>query len=616
MFTLHTSSIADTILLVALSGVLVVLGLLVLGMRVDGRFARRRREQEELARKQWTRSLADASFDGLLIHRQGLILQMNRALVRMLGAREREWIGQHFGNLAAPRDAAALRAELEAPQPQLFEFLLLRADKSEVPVEICSQTIEFDGAPATVMAIRDISQKRADTERILRLMHFDALTGLPNRKLFHERLAAVIVTNDRHGGCAAILTIDCDQFKALNEQLGRAGGDILLRQIAARLAGLAAREDFLARIGGDKFALLIMSEGAPSRALHQAAQVEAAFNEPFIIEGHLVKASVSIGVALYPEHAADSDALMKASDLAMRLAHRAGGGQMRVVAQDDCLQSRQLPVSVRENYRGPMNEAQRLTADLRLAVGRGEISLLFQPVFDAASAAPLGFEALARWNHKQIGLIMPDQFIPLAEEAGLIHEIGGYVLESAALAAVESGTGLKMALNVSALQLRDQQFPDRVAAILNKTGLKPAQLELEVTESLLIENRAAAAEALHALRAIGVSLALDDFGTGYSSLSYLCDFPFARLKIDKRFIQALGGDANAAAIVKTILTLAENLRLDVTAEGVETEAQLEFLRSHHCQAVQGFLLGRPQARAVPPARRVVQVKPSLVVNRG
>jgi diguanylate cyclase len=603
---------ADILVWLCLLIALCVLGITVAALRSDSRRFRRRLAGEEAARRQWLHALADASFDGLLIHRQGMILQMNRSLVRMLGAREREWLGQHFANLARPDQVAALRAELEAPQPQLVEFSLVRTNKSEVAVEIFSHNIEFEGLPATVTAIRDISQRLADAARIARLTHYDGLTGLANRTLFGEMLAAAIARNDHSSGTTTVVTLDLDQFKQMNERLGRAGGDLLLQQVAVRIGAMVSKEDALARLGGDKFALLMTSAGAPNRALSLGGQLAAAFGEPFIIEGRLVKQALSIGIAVYPDHAADADGLMKASAFALSQAQRAGGGVAHMFSHDEIRIARQ------EEARSGQSDVQRLADDLRVAVRRGEMRLVYQPVFRTAELTPIGFEALARWNHPVEGLIGPERFIPVADAAGLNQEIGCYLLERACEAAQHAG-GMRMAVNLSSVQLRDVNLAARIGAILRKTGLRPELLEVEVAEGLLVENPGGARPALQALRALGVGVALDDFGTGYSSLNSLCDLPFSRLKIDRRFVQQLGRDDNAEAIVNAILTLASNLRVEVTAVGVENAAQLDYLRRRGCHFVQGNLLGQPTARAMAPAPLALaapSARPALVVARG
>jgi diguanylate cyclase (GGDEF)-like protein/PAS domain S-box-containing protein len=583
-------------MMVALIAALVVLTLAVIATLVESRLRMRRLDGDQERRRQWNHRLADASFDGLLIHRGGLILQINRALARMLGHRERELLGQNFANLAHPDMVAELRAELEAPQPQISMFTLLRADKTEVAVEISSQTIEHEQLPATVTAIRDISQRLADADMIDRLVHCDPLTGIANRKSFVTALAAAISRNDRQGGTTSVFCVDIDQFKAVNEQIGRLAGDQILKQLVKRMGTLAGDGETLGRLSGDKFGIIVPGAGGATKAGNLASRLEAAFKEPFIVDGQLIAASVSIGIAIYPDHAADAEGLMKAADFALKQAGRAGGGFCHMFSHEEANGFR--AAAGREVFRAGLTETQRLSQDLRNALAASEIGLVYQPIFRTTDLMLVGFEALARWNHKKDGLIGPNVFIPLAEQAGLIHEIGSFVLETACAEAKLRAKNLTMAVNLSPLQFRDVNLPERITAILRKTGLEPARLELEVTESLLIENSAAATQALLALRNIGVSVALDDFGTGYSSLSYLCDYPFGRLKIDKRFIQALGNDPNADAIVEAIMSLARNLRLEVTAEGVETEAQLAHLQKIGCPQVQGFLLGRPGPRAV------------------
>jgi diguanylate cyclase (GGDEF)-like protein/PAS domain S-box-containing protein len=589
-------------------------------------------KRDREAVRQWAKRLADATFDGLLIHRGGTIVVMNRALVRLLGLREREMLGQSFAVLAPPDVTAALRSELEAPGNGTTQFRLLRADKTELWVEMTSQPTLHEGLPATVTAIRDITQARADRARVDRLMNYDALTGLPNRSMLMEKLREALAANDSGGGTTGLFVIDLDHFKTLNDQFGRAGGDMLLRQMATRLAALVEEGDIVGRLSGDKFGLVLPHKGAPSRAMQLAGLLESQLMEGFVIDGELVRLSASIGLAIYPDHATDSDGLLKAAQFALGLATQAGGGGLHVfqhveaqaaqAAQSAAAASRRSDAAAR----GRSADEQRLKKDLRVAIPGGQISLDYQPIFQARDLTLAGFEALCRWHHPEKGLIPPADFIPLAEQAGLIYELGGFVLETACAEAARAGKARAdkdwvMAVNLSPLQFRDPQLPLRIQNILKKTGLKPSQLELEVTESLLIDNEEAARTALSAIRDIGVSVALDDFGTGYSSLSYLSNFPFNRLKIDKHFVQGLGRDPNAEAIITAILSLAKSLNLAVTAEGVETPGQLAYLQEHGCHLVQGFLLGRPAA-SVSVGQALVQkgpagaVKPALFIANG
>jgi diguanylate cyclase (GGDEF)-like protein/PAS domain S-box-containing protein len=596
----------------AFVGGMAALCLCIVFLRGQARLVQSRLSRDEEATKLWARRQADATFDGLLIHRNGTILAMNRALIRMLQVREREMLGQSFAALAPADDSFALRRELEAAGNGVTELRLLRADRSEIAVEMFSQATQHDGLPATITAIRDITAVKADRARADRALNFDALTGLANRKLFLDRLRDAIAANDANGGATALFVIDLDQFKLMNEQFGRAGGDSLLRQLTAKLAGLIDPADTLGRLSGDKFGILQSYRGAANRAMALASRLESAFTESFVIDGQMVRISLSIGLAVYPDHAINAEALLKAAQFALALAARAGGGTCHMFAHAEA-NAAQAAVEASGGLAAPSlvsPEEQRLRKDLRAAIPAGQISLDYQPVFHARDLALAGFEALCRWRHPERGLIPPMEFIPAAEQAGLIHELGGFVLETAcaeAAAAIAAGRELVMAVNLSPLQFRDPQLPLRITNILKKTGLAPAHLELEVTEGLLIDNAAAARAALSAIREIGVAVALDDFGTGFSSLSYLSDFPFTKLKIDRRFVQALGREPNAEAIICAILSLAHSLRLDVTAEGVETPGQL----------VQGFLLGRPGAtlNITQPLAQKSQVpgKPSLII---
>ncbi len=609
-----TFQLSSDLAWICLLAVLLILTGALFTLRAGGKWLGGRLKAEEALRRAWTRNLADASFDGLLIHRQGVILQMNRTLVRMLGTREREWLGQNFVNLARPDHSAALRAELEAPQPQTAEFTLLRANKTEVPVEIYSHNIEFDGQPAIVMAIRDISQRLADAARITRLTHYDALTGLPNRALFTETLAAALARNNTTSGTTALLIMDLDQFKPMNDLLGRAGGDLLLKQVAGRLAAMTQEEDTLARIGGDKFAMLISSNGPPNRGMSLGGQIAATFHEPFIIDGQLIKLWLSIGLAIYPDHAADAPGLMKAAEFALNQAAQAGGGTAHIYSHHEAGLHRQS--AQREAPPGGPADLLRLGSDLRNALHRDEISLVFQPVFRASDLAPAGFEALARWNHPAEGLIGPDRFIPLADAAGLTDEIGCFVLETACTEAART-PNTRVSVNLSPAQLRDINLPARISAILRKTGLKPEFLDLEIPEIVLSEPRPGTIGVLQTLRATGAGLVLDHFGAKYSLLTSLSEQPFSRLKIDRRFTQKLGESSSAEAVVNAILAMAANLRLEVIAVGVETEAQLAYLRRLGCHFVQGQLLGPPTPRAAAQTPALAAPpRPSLVVSRG
>jgi diguanylate cyclase (GGDEF)-like protein/PAS domain S-box-containing protein len=552
------------------------------------------------ARRQWSRRLADASFDGLLVHRSGTILQMNRALVRMLGYREMELLGTHFSNIAHPAQVAALRTELEAPQPQLARFTLLQADRSECFVEMASHTLELDGLPATVTAIRDLTAMRAIETRLAFLMHNDVLTGLANAAMFTEKLQEAVARNDASGGTTAVLTLKLEQLKAVNEQLGRGGGDILLRQIANRLQAMTDERDTVARLGGNQFGILQPHGGAPNRCALLISQIESAMEEPFIVEGKAIRASMAIGGATYPEHATGAEGLLNASGFALSKAIEKGGTHMFSHAEAAAAGFGSLLAKGNTGGRMLSLEEQRLAHDLRLAIPRGEIWLEYQPVFGSRFLNLAGYEALARWRHPKDGSVPPKQFIALADDAGLAIALGNFILETACAEAIR-GKGQLMAIHLSPMQFRDPLLPGRIQDALQKTALPANRLEVQVTEAMLLENPAASSQMLRAIRNIGVVLTLDDFGTGFALLSNMADFPFSRLKIDKRFIQRIGEDGSARSIVLAILSLARSLDIEVTAEGIETEAQLNFLQQQDCSFVQGYLLGRPAAQASPQA---------------
>ena len=620
-----------------LRSVIWIVAVLVLGAAVAAAFIRIRRRRGEIipeARRQWARRLADAAFDGLLIHRSGTILQMNNALVRLLGYREAEILGTHFSSLTHAALSAALRTELEAPQPEIIAFTLLHADQTERFVEMASHTLEFNGLPATVTAIRDITERRELQERLEHVTQNDALTSLPNRSQFTKMLQASMIGNDRGGGTTAVLLLEVDRLKAINDSFGRAGGDRLLRQIALRLSGFKHESDIVGRLDGDKFGIIQPHTGAPNRNASLVSQIESSFEEPFIIDGRAVTASLSIGMAIYPEHATDAEGLLWAGNLAMEQVSQAGGGGSRMFQHADAKDLLPPKTVVQaslarpdagtpENFRGTMRSTQRLAQELGLAISRGEVSLEYQPFFAAKFLGLSGFEAFARWRHPKEGPIPPDQFVHLAEQAGLSTALGNFILETACSEAMRCKAPL-MSVNLSPMQLGDPELPGRVREILRKTGLPPERLEFEITELALNAQPQRQLQAMQALRAIGVGIVLDDFGTGFSSLTSLSSFPFNKIKIEKQIIRALGEDENAEAVLGAILALARNFRVEVVAEGVETEAQLVYLQENNCQFVQGYHLGRPAAQAVifgdtpatsPIAGPQPAGKPSLVVTQ-
>ncbi len=537
-----------------------------------------RMERRDLAEAWRLRQIADSAFEGLMIHRDGIILDVNAAFTTMVGLPPAHIIGRSVLDFAAAEEVEHVKARLTTGRTELEECVFRAADGALLPVEVLARDIEYGGKSAKVVALRDISERKKAAERLHYLAHHDPLTGLANRSLLRERIAAAITRAAASGENLALLSLDLDRFKAVNDLHGHPTGDQVLIRVAARLRAAARGAEIIARLGGDEFVILLPVGADAERASQTAQRVIATLIEPFEIGVQFAQISTSIGIALYPGHGATPDELLKNADTALYSAKRAGRGVARLFdpAMDAELQRR-----------------RHLEQDLRLAIRRRTLAIHFQPLFKNDGTTLAGFEALARWPHPEHGAISPADFIPLAEESGLIVPLGRLVLETACAEAAAWPQPHRIAVNISPAQLRAGNLVATVTDILAQTGLAPTRLELEVTESLLIEDTEGTLATLTALKALGLRIVLDDFGTGYSSLSYLRRFPFDKLKIDRSFIQALGENDEAMAIVRAIVALASSLTLDVTAEGVETETQLHLLQQESNAEMQGYLLGRP-----------------------
>jgi diguanylate cyclase (GGDEF)-like protein len=423
-------------------------------------------------------------------------------------------------------------------------------------------------------------EQRKNAERQLRhVASHDALTGLQNRASLERELVRAIKRSNRHRMRFAVMFIDLDRFKHINDSLGHGVGDMMIRVCGERLRALLREDDSVARFGGDEFVLLLENLSSPSDAAVLAQKALACFEEPVLTEGHELHVSASIGVSVYPEDGSNAETLVKNADTAMYRAKDKGRGTY-------CFYTSQM------NAQG----AERLILEcgLRRAVERGELELHYQPKMDLREQRIVGVEALMRWRHPSLGLVSPAQFIPIAEETGLIEPIGRWALERActdAMAWVRDGLpALQMAVNLSPRQLGSRAIINDIRVILDGTGFPAERLELEITEGAMMKNPEHAVKMLEGIRAMGVGLAIDDFGTGYSSLSYLKRFPLSTVKIDRSFINDLSEDADAQALVDSIITLAHGLRMKVVAEGVETMVQLDHLRHRGCDEVQGYLL--------------------------
>ncbi|MFC7738565.1 EAL domain-containing protein [Roseomonas sp. GCM10028921] len=506
------------------------------------------------------RSLADATSEALaLVDPAGMVVDASNRLA-LLADRPRESLaGLPFAALlerGTTQDAAAVLA-------------------GGIPVEIQRRTIETAAGTRVVVVLRDLREKIASENRMERLAYHDTLTGLANRTLLQRRLEEEI---DRGKPGFAVLCLDLDRFKPVNDIYGHAAGDQLLQKVSERLVSCLRHSDLCARTGGDEFVILLPLTDDPGRAQALAKRLVASLSEPFDLGSTEVKISLSVGVAFFPDDAVTAEDVLRAADIALYRAKENGRADFAFF------------------HAGMDEEVRRrhaLERDIRDAITKGEMSLAWQPQADAMTGSVRGFEALLRWHHPERGPVSPAVFIPIAEASGAILSIGTWVLRTAVAEAASWSNPLRVAVNVSALQIQQPDFPETVRTILTETGLDSERLEIEVTESLLITDTDRTMRTLVALKSLGVQLSLDDFGTGYSSLSMLRNFPFDRIKMDRSFVNSLAESDDSAALVHGILGLGRGLGMPVIAEGVETDAQFRMLQNAQCAEIQGYLIGKP-----------------------
>ncbi|MDP1733655.1 MAG: EAL domain-containing protein [Sulfuritalea sp.] len=553
----------------------------------------RKRDEDELR----IAAIAFESQSGMMVtDPQGLILRVNQAFTRLTGYSAAEAVGKTPNLLSSGRHPPEFYQQMWATitdkgywQGQIWN----RRKSGRVYAEwltITAVTAADGQISHYVSTFSDITLNSEADAQIHRLAHYDALTQLPNRRLLQDRLAQALATTTRHELFGAILFLDLDNFKTLNDTRGHDTGDQLLVEVTQRLLLGVRESDTVARLGGDEFVVLLEelskdADEAAALAKQIGEKLGASISQPFQVNGHDLHCTASIGIGLFHLRETVED-LLKHGDIAMYHAKTAGRNTLRFF--DPTMQAR-------------LDERSALETELRKAVQQHQLQLYYQPQIDDTGRV-IGAETLLRWLHPQRGLIAPGDFIPLAEESGLILPIGLWVLEAAcaqlkAWSAQDSTRELVLAVNVSARQFKQADFADQVTAVLDASGANPARLKIELTESLVLDNVEDTIEKMCVLKTLGVSFSMDDFGTGHSSLAYLTQLPLDQLKIDRSFVLNLPDNINDGIIVKTIITMGRSLALDVIAEGVETEGQREFLQLHGCHAYQGYLYGKPMPLA-------------------
>jgi diguanylate cyclase (GGDEF)-like protein/PAS domain S-box-containing protein len=453
----------------------------------------------------------------------------------------------------------------------------VKADGSLIDVAIYSRQLVHDGRPAMLLALMDITERKQAEARLAFMAQHDSLTGLPNRAMLRQHLDDRLAYTRRSGQKIAVLCVDLDGFKAVNDALGHEVGDRLLKGVAKRLRSSLRDGDFLARLGADEFVVIHQDITRPEDAGQLAKRLSQAISEPYLIDGHTVVVSASAGIAIAPGDGDDAEKLLKNADLALSRPKADARGTFSFFesAMDAKAQAR-----------------RKLEVDLRAAIEDCVLRPHYQPLVDLHSGRITGFEALIRWQHPERGMIPPSEFIPVAEETGLITALGGTILRRACNEAAQWPGDVRVAVNLSPLQFRTGNLLSVVMEALKQSGLPAKRLELEITETLLMERSEHILATLHALRMLGVRMSMDDFGTGYSSLSYLRSFPFDKIKIDQSFVRGLAGNQDAQAIVRAIVNLGRGLGVTVTAEGIETEDELGCLRNEGCHEGQGYLFSR------------------------
>jgi diguanylate cyclase (GGDEF)-like protein/PAS domain S-box-containing protein len=510
------------------------------------------------------------------------ILGVNDAAVEHYGYSRAEFEQLTIRRLQAFRSEPPWAGDRSSDEQTARTWKHVRADGTLIDLAIYSRQLVYGGRPAVLLSLMDITERKRAEARLAFMAQHDGLTGLPSRNLLRQQMDELLPLTRRGAEKAAVLVVGLDNFKTVNDALGHGIGDKLLRSVARRLRSSLREQDLLARLNSDEFAIVQSGLARPEDAVLLSRRLLEAIGDPFLLDGHSVVIGASIGIAMAPGDGEEPEKLLKSAAMALSRAKKDSRGTFSFfeAVMDARAQSR-----------------RKIETDLRDAIQNDVLRPHYQPLIDISSGRITGFEALVRWPHPERGMIPPAEFIPVAEETGLINALGGLMLRRACKDAARWPLGVRVAVNLSPLQFRSGNLQQLVMDALKQSGLPAGRLELEITETLLLEKSSQVLATLHALRALRVRISMDDFGTGYSSLSYLRSFPFDKIKIDQSFVRDLGANREGQAIVRSIISLGVGLGVTITAEGVETEAELNCLRSEGCHEGQGFLFSRARPNA-------------------
>ena len=510
------------------------------------------------------------------------VLAVNDAAVGHYGFGREEFEKLTIKSLQAFDSDAPWAGDITSDERAARTWKHVKADGTLIDLAIYSRNLVYNGRPAVLLALMDITERKRAEARLAFLAQHDGLTGLPNRNLLHQQMDEILLHTRRSAEKAAVLVLGLDNFKSVNDTLGHGVGDKLLRAVAKRMRSTLRDEDVLARLNSDEFAIIQTGLTRPEDVVLLSRRLLEAIGDPYLLDGQSVVIGATIGIAMAPGDGDDSEKLLKNADMALTRAKTESRGTFSFfeAGMDARAQSR-----------------RKIEVELRDAIRHDVLKPYYQPLVDLSSGRITGFEALVRWPHPDRGMVSPGEFIPVAEETGLINALGVMMLRRSCTDAAQWPDDVRVAVNLSPAQFRTSNLLSIVMDTLKQSGLSPRRLELEITETLLLEKSSQVLASLHALRALGVRISMDDFGTGYSSLSYLRSFPFDKIKVDQSFVRGLDANRDAQAIIRSIVSLGKGLGVTITAEGVETEAELSCLRAEGCHEGQGFLFSRARPNA-------------------